>query len=89
MGAFFILISGANGYSKMINSFSNNEEGNYPLAYIATKVRSATNRDCVYFNHIDGVDCLLIEEEINVFIKIKFVIKQNIYFLVNIKPISK
>lgn len=64
VGSFFILLGGANAYQKQIVENSNIEQLRLPLSYISTKLHQA-DKDMVSIEEIDGVVCLLIEEEID------------------------
>lgn len=64
VGSFFILLGGANAYQKQIEENNNLEQLRLPLSYISTKLHQA-DKDMVSIEEIDGVVCLLIEEEID------------------------
>ncbi|MCI5773390.1 MAG: DUF4860 domain-containing protein [Erysipelotrichaceae bacterium] len=64
VGSFFILLTGANAYQKQITQNNSIEQLRLPLSYISTKLHQADG-DLVAIQNIEGIDCLLIEEEID------------------------
>ncbi len=65
IGAFFILLFGANAYQNMVNTQQYQDENQMAIAYLSTKVQQAPSADGIQVVEIDGVTCLVVEEVIN------------------------
>lgn len=62
LGAFFILLFGADGYRTMVVNAQAQEQIRISLAYVSTKVHQAPSAKAVDIETINGFTCLTIEE---------------------------
>lgn len=63
IGSFLIIVYTANVYEKMNMQDSEVNNVRLPLSYLSKKYMQAYNEESFYLDNIDGIDCIIIEED--------------------------